>query len=60
LRSDSNTLNSFTDCSIDVAFVGEVGVCWKLGDEGVRPSCDAPALDMLVERCGFFLDKLRL
>jgi hypothetical protein len=59
--SDSNTLNSFTDCSIDVDLaVGELGDCEKLAAEGLRLSCPAPALDMLVERCGFcFLDRLR-
>jgi hypothetical protein len=62
LRSDSKTLNSFTDCSIDVDLaVGELGDCWKLAAEGLRLSCPAPELDMLVERCGFcFLDTLRL
>lgn len=59
--SDSNTLNSFTDCSIEVDLVGELGDCWKLEAEGLRLSWPAPALDMLVERCGFcFLDRLRL
>lgn len=58
-RSDSKTLKSFTDCSIEVAFVGEVGVCWMLGDEGLSASWLGPGPDMLVERCGFFLERLR-
>lgn len=52
LRSDSKTRNSFTDCSIEEALgaAGELGGCWKLGEEGVEPSAVEPRLDMLAER----------
>jgi hypothetical protein len=62
LRSDSNTLNSLTDCSIELDLaVGELGGCSKLVAEGLWLPCPAPVVDMLVERCGLcFLDRVRL
>lgn len=62
-RSDSNTLNSFTDCSIDVPLgaVGDKGAgCWWAGDVGLSWAGAEPAVDMVAERCGrCFLERVR-
>ena len=62
-RSDSNTRNSLTDCSMEAGFaMGELGGGWKAGDVAAGSSCAERAFGTLfVERwVGCFLERVRL